>query len=85
VRKWQYAELLLAQDSVSGEWYVHWVAGTKFVESKGKKSRFEAVSEIYKGLGGKGQASFAVLLDHIGQDGWELVSHDSCSAGRVAW
>lgn len=74
-QKWQYAQLLLAENNASGEWYVHWVAGTKSVESKGKKSRLEAVSEIYKGLGGKQQAALAVLLDHIGQDGWELVSH----------
>ncbi len=74
-QKWQYAQLLLAENSSSGEWYVHWVAGTKSVESKGKKSRFEAVSEIYKGLGGTEKAALAVLLDHIGQDGWELVSH----------
>ena len=73
-QKWHYAQLLI-ENSSSGEWYVHWVAGTKSVESKGKKSRFEAVSEIYKGLGGKEQATLAVLLDHIGQDGWELVSH----------
>jgi hypothetical protein len=74
-QKWEYAELYLGNSS--GQHHAQWQAGKKLIGSGLVKSPDEALDKIYKGLGGKDKmVSLGVLLDHIGQDGWELVARN---------
>jgi hypothetical protein len=73
-QKWQYARLSL--DGSNDAYIAAWEAGKTVVASKLEKSERKALNKIYKGLDGKEKAAtLGVLLDHIGQDTWELVSH----------
>jgi hypothetical protein len=78
-QKWQYATLYYhgSRDEPKYD-SVKWTAGKTVLEASSEKAPLECISRLNKDLGGKEEtASIAVLLDRIGQDGWEMLTHTS--------
>jgi hypothetical protein len=79
-QKWEYATLFEFYTPDPATYRLIWRTGKKRVEVE-TKTIPEGISKLNKALGvgdlgGKDvQAPFGVLLDRIGQDGWELVTH----------
>jgi hypothetical protein len=75
--KWEYATL--SYDDLSTDWgsVATWTTGKKNLGAMREKEQPQhPLSKLNKDLGGKEEsASLGILLDRIGQDGWELVSH----------
>jgi hypothetical protein len=84
-QKWAYATLSY-EDPIGPEFgsIATWITGKKILGARWKKeAQTHPFSKINKDLGGKEEhASLGVLLDRIGQDGWELVSHTSTEGPR---
>lgn len=82
---WEYATLYMGDASVP---QIVWGTGKVTVASSEPNiSRDQApgINELYRKLGGKKEtATTGMLLDHIGQDGWELVSYTR-SSGSQNW
>jgi hypothetical protein len=79
-QKWEYATLFEFYTADPPCYRLVWRTGKKRVEVEAKAVA-EGISKLNKALGvadlgGKDvQVPFGVLLDRIGQDGWELVTH----------
>jgi hypothetical protein len=73
--KWEYATLTF-EEPVTGNATALWEAGKQIVGANSDKFHNEALAKIYRGLGGKEEhITLGQLLDHVGQAGWEMVSH----------
>jgi hypothetical protein len=76
-QKWAYATL--NYDEPTGTDFgsvAAWTTGTKITGAVWEKGTPHPFLKVYADLGGKAQdASLGVLLDQIGQEGWELASH----------
>ena len=84
-QKWQYGTL--AYEEPIGPDYgsiTTWTTGKKILGARQEKeAQPHPFSKLNNDLGGKEQhASLGVLLDRIGQDGWELVSHTRTEGPR---
>ena len=77
---WEYATLYLGDASVP---QTVWYTGKTTITSTEKalsRDTTVGVNELYHKLGGKEEtATLGVLLNHIGQDGWELVTYSRSS------
>lgn len=74
--KWEYATLTFDEPLGDGQASATWEAGKQMLGGQSKTYYAEALAKIYKDLGGKEEhPTLAILLDHIGQGGWEMVSH----------
>jgi hypothetical protein len=79
-QKWEYATLFEFYTADPATYRLVWRTGKKRVEVEAKTIP-EGISKLNKALGVAGpggkdvQAPFGALLDRIGQDGWELVTH----------
>ena len=85
VQKWEYATL--SSDEPIGPDYgsiATWTTGKKILGARWEKeAELHPFSKLNKDLGGKEEhASLGVLLDRIGQDGWELTSHTRTEGPR---
>jgi hypothetical protein len=73
--QWEYAHLILGDTAAD----VHWQAGKTTLSSSGdvnKPDPTRSIDELYQKLGGKEpKPTLGVILDQIGQDGWEMVSY----------
>lgn len=73
--QWGYASLVIGD--AAGD--VHWQTGNTTKSSQGdvtKPDPSRGINELYRQLGGKEQnPTFGMLLDVIGQEGWEMVSY----------
>jgi hypothetical protein len=77
--KWQYA-VLSFEESASRDYgsVARWTAGSKILAVTWGRDQPHPFMSLNKQLGGpEPNATLGVLLDRIGQDGWELVSHTS--------
>jgi hypothetical protein len=85
VQRWQYATLAF-EEPIGPDYgsIATWTTGKKILGAKWEKeSQPHPFSKLNKDLGGKEEhASMGVLLDRIGQDGWELVSHNRTEGPR---
>jgi hypothetical protein len=83
-QKWAYATLFY--DEPIGPDYgsiATWTTGKKILGARWEKDKAHPFSKLNKDLGGKEpEASIGVLLDRIGQEGWELVSHSRTEGVR---
>jgi hypothetical protein len=74
-QQWEYASLVIGD--AAGD--VDWQTGKTTRRSPGdvtKPDPSRGVNELYRQLGGKEQSpTLGVLLNQIGQDGWEMVSY----------
>jgi hypothetical protein len=74
--KWEYATLEYHEPIADVGADVSWIAGKVAKGAKSEKYLFECLTKLNKELGGQEEkADIGVLLDRIGQDGWELVTH----------
>jgi len=74
--KWEYGTLEYYEPTAGIGSHVIWTTGKKIMGAKSEKFLLECVSKLNKDLGGKEEtAGLGVLLDRIGEDGWELVTH----------
>ena len=79
-QKWEYATLSEFYTPQPAYYRLIWRTGKRRVEVEANNIP-EGISKFNKALGGDGrgakdvQVPFGVLLDRIGQDGWELVTH----------
>jgi hypothetical protein len=73
--KWEYASLVVTDTAAA----LHWRAGKTTLDGSGdvlKPDLSRGVNEVYRRLGGKDESpTLGMLLDLIGQDGWEMVSY----------
>ncbi len=80
---WEYASLVVGDTAVD----VHWSTGKTTLTSPGdvtKPDLDRSVNEVYPKLGGKEKnATLGMLLNLIGQDGWEMVSYAHPSGAQV--
>jgi hypothetical protein len=77
-QKWEYAELYFeAPIPPERSSLAIWTTGKRTIRrDRAEKGQPEPISMLNKDLGGKEEsASFVLLFDRFGQDGWELVSH----------
>jgi hypothetical protein len=77
--KWQFATLTF-EESASRDYgsTARWEAGSKLIVVVWDRDRPHPFISLNKQLGGpEPNARIGTLLDRIGQDGWELVSHTS--------
>lgn len=80
--KWEYGTLEYEEPYAEVGSRVIWTAGQKLLGGKSEKFQIECISKLNKALGGKEKtAGIGVLLNRIGQGGWELVAHTR-SAGQ---
>jgi hypothetical protein len=84
-QKWEYATL--SYEAPIGPDYgsiATWTTGKKTLGARWEKeAQPHPFSKLNKDLGGKEEhASLGVLLDRIGQDGWELASHTRAEGPR---
>jgi hypothetical protein len=74
-QQWEYASVIVAD--AAGD--VHWQTGKTTRSSPGDVSKPDpsrGVNDLYRQLGGKEEApTLGMLLNLIGQDGWEMVSY----------
>ena len=84
-QKWEYATLSY-EEPIGGNYgsIATWTTGKKILGARQEKeAQPHPFSKLNNDLGGKEQhASLGVLLDRIGQDGWELVSHTRTEGPR---
>ena len=74
--KWEYATLTFEEPLTDAKATALWEAGKQILGANSDKFHNEALAKIYKELGGKEEhITLGQLLDHVGQAGWELVSH----------
>jgi hypothetical protein len=75
--KWEYATLTFDEPPAGDvRASARWEAGKQVLGSQSAKFYYEALAKIYRDLGGKEEhVSLGLLLDQIGQGGWEMVSH----------
>jgi hypothetical protein len=73
-QKWEYATLSAVYDAQS---IATWDTGKTTLKAEyDNAAQLHPFSKLNKNLGGKEErGSLVVLLNRIGQDGWELVSH----------
>lgn len=74
-QQWEYASLMIGDAALD----LHWRTGKMALSGPGNvtKPDFDrSIHEVYGQLGGKEQTpTVGMLLNLIGQDGWELVSY----------
>jgi hypothetical protein len=82
-RKWEYATLYLTvEGGINAS--SSFVTGKKLIESEAGQNFGQAIFKVYKDLGGKAkEAGLPQLLDLVGQDNWELVSHAATITGMT--
>jgi len=84
-QKWEYATLTY-QEPVGGGVFgtlLSWRTGKKTFQADFQKDQPTPFARLYKELGGKEDTvSLGMLLDQIGQDGWELATHAMTIAPR---
>ena len=74
--KWEYATLTFEEPFTDAKATALWEAGKQIVGDNSDKFHNEALAKVYKELGGKEEhITLGQLVDHIGQSGWEMVSH----------
>jgi hypothetical protein len=77
-QRWEYATLYF-EAAIPPERFslAIWTTGKKTIrKDRAEKDQPDPISMLNKELGGREEsASFVVLFDRFGQDGWELVSH----------
>ncbi|HKB06630.1 MAG TPA: hypothetical protein VKD90_30820 [Gemmataceae bacterium] len=75
--KWEYATLTFDEPPAGDvRAAAAWEAGKQVFGGQSARFFNEALAKIYKELGGKEEhVSLGLLLDQIGQGGWEMVSH----------
>jgi len=71
---WEYGSLVFGETALD----LHWQAGKTVLETPGdviKRDPGPSINELYRKLGGKEEnPTLGIILNLIGQDGWELVS-----------
>jgi hypothetical protein len=71
--QWEYAHLVLGDTAAD----VHWQTGKATLSSSRDVSKSDptrSIDELHRQLGGKEpKPTLGVILDQIGQDGWEMV------------
>jgi hypothetical protein len=74
-QQWEYASLIFGDTALD----MHWQAGKTTLSSRGdvdKPDDRRSINELYRKLGGKEEdATFGMLLNLVGQDGWEMVAY----------
>jgi hypothetical protein len=79
-QKWEYATLIEANPPAPASYSLIWRTGKTRLVAQSKDPQV-ALSALIKELGGEAlggkdeRSPVGVLLDQIGQDGWELVTH----------
>jgi hypothetical protein len=89
-QKWEYASLIEFLPPAQTPYRLVWRTGKQrlVVESKNIP---EGLSKLHKALGGADLGDkeetprFLILLDRIGQDGWELVTHTHLPPDTQTW
>jgi hypothetical protein len=82
-QKWEYAALEYEEPADTVGSRVLWTAGQKVLGGRSEKFLLECVSKLNKELGGKEEtANVGVLLNRIGQAGWELVTYARVAGQR---
>ena len=81
--KWHYATLVIGDSAVD----IYWSDGKTKLESPGnvtKPNLDRSLGELYPQLGGKdANPTLGMLLNLIGENGWEMVSYAHTSAAQV--
>ena len=82
-QQWQYATLIIDDLAVG----IHWQTGKTTLCSPGdatKKDLARSVRDLVRQLGSKEESTtLGMLLNLIGQDGWEMVSYAHTSGAQV--
>jgi len=82
-QQWEYASLIVEDLALD----MHWQAGKTTLSSGGdvlKPDDKRSVNELYRQMGGKEQdPTLGMLLNLVGQDGWELVSYTHPSGAQL--
>jgi hypothetical protein len=82
-QQWQYASLVIDDVAVG----IHWQAGKTTLSSSGdvtKPDLSRSAKEVSRKLGGKEESTtLGMLLNLIGEDGWEMVSYAHPSGAQV--
>src|SRR5207249_23645 len=74
--KWEYATLSYDEPITDYGSIATWTTRKKILGARWEKDQPHPFDKLNKDLGGKEEAaSIGVLLDRIGQDGWELATH----------
>jgi hypothetical protein len=85
-QSWEYAYLVIGDASVPK---VIWMAGKTSLASSENQITPDygpGINELYRQLGGKEQAaSLGEFLNHLGRDGWELVSYTNSTGAQRWW
>ena len=83
-QQWEHAWLMFEDAAMD----LHWRAGKKALDTPGSVTNPDpdrSIKEMYQQLGGKEQnPRLGMLLNLIGQDGWEMVSYTHPS-GVQTW
>jgi len=74
-QQWEYASLMFEDGAMD----LHWRAGKTALDTPGSVTKPDpdrSFKEMYRQLGGKEQnPTLGMILNLIGQDGWEMVSN----------
>ena len=75
-RRWEYATLNYIENDAGS--VAAWINQKQRITAKSKTKHHESLTKINKELGGKEEVGIfdvCILLNRIGQDDWELVTH----------